>query len=101
MKTRKKMLLLSAVCVVLFTIVCLYLIFIDKTLSDALIDKFFNYCIWIVIGSGICGVASKRNERIKDLHSSSNNDGEEELSEESTEEEENIENEEIMHGDEI
>ena len=96
MKTRKKMLLLSAVCVVLFTIACLYLIFIDKTLSDSLVDKFFNYCIWVVVGSGICGVASKRNERIKDLHSSSNNEGEEELSEESLESDE-----EIMHGDEI
>lgn len=96
MKTRKKMLLLSAVCVVLFTIVCLYLIFIDKTLSDSLVDKFFSYCIWVVVGSGICGVASKRNERIKDLHSSSNNEGEEELSEESLESDE-----EIMHGDEI
>ena len=113
MKTRKKMLFMSMLGVFLFTLGCMYLLFIDKSLSDSLIDKFFNYCVWVVVGSGVCGVVSKRNDRIKELHKTSPND--EECLQDTTVNDDTVDNgeeylqddttvdidEEIMHGDEI
>ena len=74
MKTRKKMLYISILGVFLFTFGCMYLNTIDKPLPESLVDKFYTYCTWIVVGSGVCGVTSKRNDRIKELHNTSSND---------------------------
>ena len=71
MKTRKKMLYISIIGVFLFTFGCMYLNTIDKPLPESLVDKFYTYCTWIVVGSGVCGVTSKRNDRIKELHNTS------------------------------
>ena len=92
MKTRKKMLYISILGVFLFTFGCMYLNTIDKPLPESLIDKFYTYCTWIVVGSVVCGVTSKRNDRIKELHNTSSND----------KKQDNTNNEEeIMHGDEF
>ena len=92
MKTRKKMLYISILGVFLFTFGCMYLNTIDKPLPESFVDKFYTYCTWIVVGSGVCGVTSKRNDRIKELHNTSSND----------KKQDNTNNEEeIMHGDEF
>ena len=92
MKTRKKMLYISILGVFLFTFGCMYLNTIDKPLPESLIDKFYTHCTWIVAASGLCGVTSKRNDRIKELHNTSSND----------KKQDNTNNEEeIMHGDEF
>ena len=62
MKTRKKMLLMSVIFVLVFTGIMIYFIYIGKTLNDILIDKFYSFCIWCVVGSGVCGAVGKRNE---------------------------------------
>ena len=92
MKTRKKTLFLSMLGVFLFTAGCMLLNTIDKPLPESLIEKFYNYCTWVVVGSGVCGVAAKREDRIKELHNTSSND----------KKQDNTNNEEeIMHGDEF
>lgn len=63
MKTRKKMLFMSCFFILAFTTTMIYLMFIGITLNDTLIEKFFNFCIWCVVGSGVCGVASKKREQ--------------------------------------
>ena len=97
MKTRKKMLYISIIGVFLFTFGCMYLNTIDKPLPESLVDKFYTYCTWIVVGSGVCGVTSKRNDRIKELHNTSYKDKKESLQDNTADNNE----EEIMHGDEI
>lgn len=59
MKTRKKMLGLSMIFVVIFTVACFYLAIKGYAISDELINDFFTFCIWTVAGSGVCGVTDK------------------------------------------
>ena len=110
MKTRKKTLFLSMLGVFLFTAGCMLLNTIDKPLPESLIEKFYNYCTWVVVGSGVCGVVAKREDRIKELHNISQAKGsiegvdeELEYTNQSMDEEETgyTECEEIMHGDEF
>ena len=96
MKTRKKMLYISIIGVFLFTFGCMYLNTIDKPLPETLVDKFYTYCTWIVVGSGVCGVTSKRNDRIKELHNTSSNDKKQDNTN-NEEVAECTEGEEIMH----
>ena len=96
MKTRKKMLYISIIGVFLFTFGCMYLNTIDKPLPESLVDKFYTYCTWIVVGSGVCGVTSKRNDRIKELHNTSSNDKKQDNTN-NEEVAECTEGEEIMH----
>lgn len=96
MKTRKKMLYISILGVFLFTFGCMYLNTIDKPLPESLVDKFYTYCTWIVVGSGVCGVTSKRNDRIKELHNTSSNDKKQDNTN-NEEVAECTEGEEIMH----
>ena len=97
MKTRKKMLYISILGVFLFTFGCMYLNTIDKPLPESLVDKFYTYCTWIVVGSGVCGVTSKRNDRIKELHNTSSNDKKQDNTNNNEEVAECTEGEEIMH----
>ena len=96
MKTRKKMLYISILGVFLFTFGCMYLNTIDKPLPESLGDKFYTYCTWRVVGSGVCGVTSKRNDRTKELHNTPSNDKKQDNTN-NEEVAECTEGEEIMH----